>query len=67
MITLYFRAIDDREGWTEEFETVEEAVSHFQYQMGRVYDIGSSYAVNTYGDVTCTVEGATWKELGLGY
>ena len=65
MITLYFRSIDDREGWTEEFETVEEAVSHFQYQMGRVYDIGSSYAVNTYGDVTCTVDGATWKELGL--
>ena len=65
MITLYFQSIDDREGWTEEFETVEEAVSHFQYQMGTTYDIGSSYAVNTYGDVTCTLEGATWKELGL--
>ena len=65
MITLFFRAIDDLEGWTEEFETVEEAVSHFQYQMGTCYDIGSSYAVNSFGDVTCTVDGATWKELGL--
>lgn len=65
MITLYFRALDDLEGWTEEFETVEEAVSHFHYQMGIRYDIGSSYAVNSFGDVTCTLDGATWKELGL--
>jgi len=34
MITLYFRSIDDLDGWTEEFETAEEAVSHFLYQMG---------------------------------
>jgi hypothetical protein len=67
VITLYFQSVDDRDGWTEEFETVEEAVSHFHYQMGRVYDIGSSYAVNTYGDVTCTIHSDhTWKELGLG-
>jgi len=65
VITLYFRSIDDLDGWTEEFESVAEAASHFRYQMGRTYDIGSSYAVNTYGDVTCSVEGATWKELGL--
>lgn len=65
MITLYFRAVDDPWGWTEEFETTEEASSHFLYQMGRVYDIGSSYAVNTYGDVTCSIEGATWRDLGL--
>ena len=65
MITLYFRSVDDLDGWTEEFETVEEAASHFLYQMGKPYDIGSSYAVNTYGDVTCTVEGTTWQELGL--
>ena len=64
MITLYFRSLDDLDGWTEEFESVAEAASHFLYQMGN-YDIGSSYAVNTYGDVTCSVEGATWKELGL--
>jgi len=67
MITLYFQSVDDRDGWTEEFETVEEAVSHFQYQMGSVYDIGLSYAVNTYGDVTCTIHSDhTWKDLGLG-
>jgi len=67
MITLYFQSVDDRDGWTEEFETVEEAVSHFLYQMGRVYDIGLSYAVNTYGDVTCTIHSDhTWKDLGLG-
>ena len=65
MITLYFRSIDDLDGWTEEFESVAEAASHFPYQMGRTYDIGSSYAVNSYGDVTCSIEGATWKELGL--
>jgi len=44
---------------------MEEAASHFLYQMGKPYDIGSSYAVNTYGDVTCSVEGTTWQELGL--
>ena len=65
MITLYFRSIDDLDGWTEEFESVAEAASHFLYQMGRTHEIGSSYAVNTYGDVTCSIEGATWKELGL--
>ena len=66
MITLYFRSIDDLDGWTEEFESAAEAASHFLYQMGKPYDIGTSYAVNTYGDVTCSIEGATWKELGLG-
>ena len=65
MITFYFESLDSPEGWTEEFDSVEETVSHFYYQMGRTYDIGSSYAVNTYGDVTCTVEGATWRDLGL--
>lgn len=65
MITLYFRSVDDLDGWTEECETVEEAASQFLYQMGKPYDIGRFYAVNTYGDVTCTLEGATWKELGL--
>ena len=65
MITLYFRSIDDLDGWTEEFESVAEAASHFLYQMGRTYVIGLSYAVNSYGDVTCSIEGATWKELGL--
>ena len=29
MISLHFRALDDLEGWTEEFETVEEAVLTF--------------------------------------
>jgi len=67
MITFYFESLDSPEGWTEEFETVEEAVSHFYYQMGKTYDIGTTYAVNTYGDITCTVERATWEELGLGY
>jgi len=65
MITFYFRAVDDLEGWTREFATAERAVAHFHYQMGSPYDIGSSYAVNSFGDLTCTVEGATWKELGL--
>ena len=65
MITLYFRSIDDLDGWTEDFESAAEAASHFLYQMGKLYDIGSSYAVNCYGDVTCSIEGATWKELGL--
>ena len=65
MITLYFRSVDELDGWTEECETVEEAASQFLYQMGKPYDIGRFYAVNTYGDVTCTLEGATWKELGL--
>jgi hypothetical protein len=66
IITFFYQSIDDPMGWTETFDSIEEAVSHFHYQMGTVYDIGSSYAVNTYGDVTCTVEGATWEELGLG-
>lgn len=65
MITLYFRAVDDPEGWTRDFYTAEKAVAHFRYQMGKCYDIGSSYAVNSYGDLTCSIEGATWRDLGL--
>ena len=65
MITLYFRSIDDLDGLTEELETAEEAVSHFLYQMGRNYEIGSCYAVNSYGDVTCSLDGATWEDLQL--
>ena len=66
MIELHFQSVDDLEGWTELAETIEDAVSIFEYHMGRMYDIGSSYAVSGDGIVTCTVEGATWKELGLG-
>ena len=65
MISLHFRAIDDLEGWTKEFDTPAEARAHFLEFMGNTWDIGSSYAVNCYGDVTCTLAGATWKELGL--
>jgi hypothetical protein len=65
MISFHFRAIDDPEGWTTTFESVEEATKYFHHMMGWPYDIGSSYAVNSYGDVTCTLDGATWKELGL--
>lgn len=64
LISFYFQTVDG-ESWTENFDSLEEAKSHFLYQMGRVYDIGSSYAVNTYGDCTCTVDGATWEQLGL--
>jgi len=65
-IVLHFRAVDDLEGWTEVAETVEEAVSIFNYQMGRMYDIGSSYAVSGDGICTCTIDSDhTWKELGL--
>ena len=63
---LHFSSIDDREGWSESFSSAEAAKDFFLYQMGKMYDIGSSYAVNTYGDVTCTiVQGGTWKDLGL--
>ena len=66
MIELHFRAVDDLEGWTEVAETVEEAVSVFHYHLGRMYDIGSSYAVSGDGIVTCTLySDHTWKELGL--
>ena len=64
LISLYFQTVDG-ESWQEDFDSLEEAKSHFLYFMGRIYDIGSSYAVNMYGDVTCTLEGATWEELGL--
>jgi len=64
MITLYFKYL---EGWTEEFDfdTVEEAVSHFYRTMGKTYELGSDYAVNLFGDIMCQVEGITWKEMGL--
>ena len=65
MIELHFRAVDDLEGWTKEFDTTTEARAYFLEFMGNTWDIGSSYAVNCYGDVTCTVDGATWGELGL--
>ena len=65
MIQLHFRAIDNMDGWIEKCDTVEEAVSTFQYYMGNMYDRGSSYCVNAYGDVTCTLEGATWEQLGV--
>ena len=65
VISLHFRALDDLEGWTKEFDTPAEARAHFLEFMGNTWDIGSSYAVNCYGDVTCTLDGATWKELGL--
>jgi hypothetical protein len=65
IITFFYRSIDDPMGWTETFDSLEEAKKHFLHFMGKTYDIGSSYAVNGYGDVTCTVEGATWRELGL--
>ena len=65
VISLHFRALDDLEGWTKEFDTPAEARAHFLDFMGNTWDIGSSYAVNCYGDVTCTLDGATWKELGL--
>tara|TARA_X000000950_G_scaffold288701_1_gene406847 strand:- start:1396 stop:1605 length:210 start_codon:yes stop_codon:yes gene_type:complete len=64
-ITLSFRSVD-HSYWSEEFDTVKKAKEHFLWQMGTVYDIGSSYAVNTYGDLTCMIDGATWNELGLG-
>jgi len=64
-IILYFNSVDSLEGWTEEFDTIEEAVSHFYHKMGKTYEIGSCYAVNVFGDMTCSVEGATWKEMGL--
>jgi hypothetical protein len=64
LISFYFQTVDG-ENWTEAFDSLEEAKSHFLYFMGRTYDIGSSYAVNTYGDVTCTVDGASWEQLGL--
>ena len=65
LITFFYRSTDDPMGWSETFDSLEEAKKHFLYFMGKTYDIGSSYAVNTYGDVTCTVEGATWGELEL--
>ena len=64
LISFYFNTVDG-ESWQENFDSFEEAKSHFLYQMGRTYDIGSSYAVNTYGDCTCTVDGVTWEQLGL--
>jgi hypothetical protein len=65
MITLNFRSADHL-AWGEEFDTPQEAREHFLWFMGGTYDIGTHYAVNYYGDVTCTLSGATWKELGLG-
>ena len=65
MITLSFRSLD-HSTWDEDFDTPQEAREHFLWFMGKPYDIGTHYAVNKYGDVTCTLDGATWKELGLG-
>ena len=48
MIELHFRAVDDLEGWTKEFDTTTEARAYFLEFMGNTWDIGSSYAVNCY-------------------
>ena len=65
MITLYFDTIDHSE-WTEQMDTVEQAVSVIQYYLGTP-EVGAAYAVSGDGIVTCYIEGATWKELGFGY
>jgi hypothetical protein len=65
MITLWFDTVDHQE-WTEQINTVEEAVSVIQYYMGTP-EVGAAYAVSGDGVVTCYIEGATWKELGFGY
>jgi hypothetical protein len=66
MISLYFQAVDDIEGWTEDAATVEEAVSTFHFYMGSNYEIGSCYAVSGDGIVTCSLIGdSTWEDLQL--
>ena len=65
MITLWFNTIDHQE-WTEQMDTVEQAVSVIQYYMGTP-EVGAGYAVSGDGIVTCYIEGATWEELGSGY
>ena len=65
MITLWFDTIDHQE-WTEQMDTVEQAVSVIQYYMGTP-EVGAKYAVSGDGVVTCYIEGATWEELGYGY
>ena len=63
MITIYYRSIDDPIGWTVECETVQSARDHLQMQLGKTMDIGTSYAVGTFGDVTATIDGCTWDDI----
>ena len=63
MISIFYRSIDDPIGWTVECDTVQLARDHLQMQLGRTMDIGSSYAVGTFGDVTATIDGGTWEEI----
>jgi len=66
MIEFHFATVDNRLGWTEVAECYVEARSIFEYNMGSLYDIGSSYAVSGDGITTCTIwSDHTWEDLGL--
>lgn len=65
MITIWFESVD-REEWTEQVDTAEQAVSIIQWYMGTP-EVGAGYAISGDGVVKCSLEGTTWEELGYGY
>ena len=61
MISVYVRSIDGIND-VEEFSSKEEAFEYIYRYLGDSFEIGSSYAVNFFGDVTVSVDGWTLRE-----
>ena len=61
MINVHMRTIDGiDEG--HDFDSKEDAFEFIYLYMGTSFEIGSSYAVNFFGDMTMTLDGMTWRE-----
>lgn len=45
-----------------DYDTLDEAWYVINHYLGDTWDHGNDYAVNAWGDVTVSIEGATWEE-----
>lgn len=61
MVTVSIRSVDGIDE-SFDFDTLHEAWHTINHYLGSTWDHGSSYAVNMYGDVRVTLDGATWDE-----